>query len=287
MPTSPTPRARRSRSGRTGRCLALAAAFAVAASAGATEPTGATAGGAGRPPAPAPPAAFGGTAFARRLAIADLEGVEPPPPGPAPTAAGLGARSGPAKRELPGGIVVETRCGDGWCVDGLSVRGKVLVAPKPTADEARWLRNGSLERVVRVDWWDDAFVSAYVAETSFEAGAAHANDALRCRTFDARSGRTLTLGDVLPPRFAALVLAKARRLLADENLAIDEVGEALSSGGGYELSPKDFRLARTPGYTGSRPEIVLCAEGAWQSVGGTILELRLEAMPLTYLLGSG
>lgn len=276
------------------RARALALAVASAAWGGAI-PALAADGVAGEAPPSAPAQApgrdapprpqadpYGESSLARRLAIADLEDVVLPS-GLVPTTAALGERHQPGRRELPGDLVVETRCGESWCVDGLSVRGRTLLAAEPTAEERRWVRRGWLERVVRVDWWDESFVSVYVAESSFVEGAAHANNALRCRTFDARSGRALSLRDVLPARSAALVLAKARRLFEDE-VAIEELGHALDFGPGYELRSDGFRLARTDRHGGERPEIILCAQGVACGSDGAMVELRLEAMPVAYLL---
>jgi hypothetical protein len=221
----------------------------------------------------------------RQLEISDLEGIVRPPSGLAETTAALGRRKQAARRELSNGLRIETRCGKNWCIDGLAIADRVLIGAEPDADEARVLRDEDgawLERVIRIAWQDDAFVSVYVAESSFSDGAAHANNHFTCRSFERRAGRAVSLRDVLPATSAKLLLAKMRGLFNPE-VAAEELGETLDTWG-FELKPEGFRFGRTAEYTGSRPEIILCAESASTAHDGAIVELKVEAMPVSYLL---
>jgi hypothetical protein len=77
-------------------------------------------------------------------------------------------------------------------------------------------------------------------------------------------------------------MAKSRGL-PDPNVAIDELGEALGARG-FEFNEQGFRLERTTSYRGSQPEIVLCGESPYASESGSILEVRVEAIPVGYLM---
>ena len=86
----------------------------------------------------------------------------------------------------------------------------------------------------------------------------------------------------MPRASADLLLAKTRRLL-QPSVGLQELGFDLDALG-FDVGVEGFRLGRTRGYGGERPEIILCAEGAYPSASENILELRIEALPVGYLL---
>jgi hypothetical protein len=143
-------------------------------------------------------------------------------------------------------------------------------------DESTWM-----ERVVRIAWQDTSVVSVYVAQSEFSGGAS-ANNSLTCRSYDILRGHLLHLQDVLAKRSVELLLAKARGLL-DANVAIDELGKPLEANG-FEFNEQGFRMDRSTHYHGTHPEIVLCGESPYPSEAGSIVELRIEAIPVGYLM---
>ena len=208
----------------------------------------------------------------------DLPGVERPEPASPlarlaeATTAELPRRERPdPDRTLPAGLRVTTRCRDTWCADGLLVgKKKTLIAPEPRAADRGWLRKGWLERVVRVVWQDEKRVSVYVAESWFEDGSAHVNNALQCRTFDLRSGRVLALADVLPGGAADRALAQARRQLASDDGELGGVKSFKTTKGGFR-----FRAGESGG--DGPPDVVVCAQGPYPSESGTIVEMKVPA----------
>ncbi len=223
----------------------------------------------------------GPTPLARKLNISELDDIVRPES--RPTTAELGRRTRPTREELPGNLTVETRCGRNWCVDGLISNNTVLIAPELQPDEAKALRDPGawLERVIRVAWQDDAHVSAYVAVSEFSGGA-HANNQLSCRSFARKPGRALSLKQVFQPRFAELLLSGTPRLF-DDTVSLEELGEPLDAAG-FQVDPQGFRFGRAGRLKGTRPEVILCAQGPYPSDSGTILELSVEALPVGYLL---
>src|SRR6266571_981620 len=89
--------------------------------------------------------------FGQVVGIDSLDGIVP---ATGITTAALGQRQGDNLLELPQGIRIQTRCRANWCVDGVSAGKRVLVAPAPTAEQARVYRGRGawLERVIRVAW---------------------------------------------------------------------------------------------------------------------------------------
>jgi hypothetical protein len=233
------------------------------------------------------------TGLARVLSIEQLEGIIRPEDagsGPSTTAA-LHGSAYPAELTLPDGVRIQTRCGEGWCVDGLFINGKELIPAAPDRERAKAFQGsgGKWVRVIRVAWQDSSFLSIYIAESSFTAGAAHAVNAFQCRSFDIKTGRGLSLGDVLPLQSAKLLRTKVRALLHDPELALQELGvrENLRelNAESFDLrSLQDFRFARSPQHGAERPEIVLCAQGTFAGNDSLMLELRVEALPVAYLL---
>lgn len=252
--------------------LASAAALTTAAAPAVATPA----------PAPRPETVAPAPRFATPLGIADLEGVVR---ASGVTTAMLGGRAHDSEIELPGDLRVVTRCGAHGCVDGLVAGRRTLIPAALAAAEEKALRDGDgyfLERVVRVPWSDERHVSAYVAESELSGGA-HANNHLSCRTFERAGGRALMLADVLPPRSAALLLAKVQALLDDPNAAIDAgLGfDASTDWSRYHVTPTGFRFASAPG---DAPAILLCAEGTYPLASDSMLEIDPDAVPVRFLL---
>lgn len=189
----------------------------------------------------------------------------------------------PGVVELGDGIRIETRCGDHWCVDGLSIGGLVIAEPRPTPDEIAWLKepddedpsisSSELQRAIRVAWHDESVVSVYLMEATFGSGGNHFNNEMKCRTYDRKTGRALRLRDVLDARTMRL-LPRIRRFVAQD--AMVGVGEELGPGG-FEVTNQGFRLE-------GPSQVVLCAEAPFQ-LGGDIVELRPEqAVKNLYLM---
>lgn len=177
-----------------------------------------------------------GLPVARRVSIRDLFHVRAFDD---LTTAELPRRSAAAKgsREPAVGIEVITHCTPDACVDGVrdAASGSVLVAAALSADDRAALSASDgawLERVARTAYVSARFVSLYIAESSYTGGA-HANNVLTCATFDRRTGREVTLGDVLVG--APHLRARVQALLDHPNLAIDVLGEPLD-GPGFTLS---------------------------------------------------
>jgi hypothetical protein len=205
---------------------------------------------------------------ARRFAISDLDGIVHPV---GITSAALGRRPTQGRKEARDDLVIETRCGKNWCVDGLAVEGRTLIPALPRPDEAKLLREEGawLERVLRVVWQDGTHLSLYVAQSEFSGGA-HANNILRCRTYAKKQGRPLGLGQFLDKRRAGRVLGKTRRWLGGERDGMD------IETAGFTPDAHGFRLETG---AGGRPAVVLCAEGSYPSESDAVIELRLQAIP--------
>ncbi len=236
-------------------------------------------GGAPCEPSPQRPAAPA-RHFATRFGIANLDRIVR---ATGLTTAVLGRRAHDDEIEYPGDVRVITRCGANWCTDGLVAGPRTLIPPVLSGDEARTLSTDDgyfTERVLRVAWSDQRYVSVYVAESEFSGGA-HANNSLGCRTFDRAAGRELSLAEVLPPRSAALLLAKSQTLLEDANAAIDAGFDGLTDWAHYRVNARGFRFADSPG---DSPAILLCAEGVYPLASDSILEIDPEAIPIRFLL---
>lgn len=228
--------------------------------------------------APEPDPSSEGFDLTRRLGIGDLADI-PSPGGPAPTTAALPRRSeGAERRTTWPGLVVHTTCRGDVCLDSLVDDGTTVI--EPTASETP--DEGWIERVVRVPWANGEYVSAYIATSRRTGDAAHANNRLRCHTFRRQNGEPLSLEKVLGESAASRLIAKANSLL-DEACAIEVLGRPLDAAG-YTFTLEGFRFGRTAAHDGPRPEIILCAEGPHPRDSGHILEMRLEAMPVGYLL---
>ncbi len=235
----------------------------------------------------APASAAAEAAFARLLDIGDVVEL------PKLRAVGvtstfiLPARSASQKVEVAPGIHVITRCAARWCVDGLQIDGKLAIAPLPTDDEqtiygAEAPDGFRLERVIAVAFDGERHVSVRVVENQ-ASGGAHATSHLRCLTFDRSTAKLITLHDVIEPAMADRLLLRTRALF-DPNVATDVLGGPLVRTGVPWIPPLDatqFRFERA-GPTGA--ELILCAARS----GDTrhLLELRLEAYPVGYLMGA-
>lgn len=195
----------------------------------------------------------------RLVGIADLADVHLALRG-GPTTAVLENRRRPdPDRPLPGGLRITTRCESGCCVDGLTAGGKVIVAAELDADDRRTCRAGWLDRVVRVVFQDRSTVSIYEARSWFSAGAAHANNQLRCRSFDLATGRPLRLGDVLPRGDAKSAIGRARQAIRAQS---DLAGFTPNAAGiRFQIRGEGVR------------EVQFCAEGAYPLKSDQILEL--------------
>lgn len=151
-------------------------------------------------------------------------------------------------RERMGGLEIRANQGDRWTVDSVvdTRTGAILLDGKPTADERESVREeGSwLQRGVRVLVAGDRWVSVAVGTSWFSAGAAHANNDLRCAALDrAHPGRTAKVSDVAGAR----ALRRARRAVRPNPDALEP------SGGPYTVDPRSF-LVREDGSVG------FCAE---------------------------
>lgn len=199
----------------------------------------------------------------------------------------LPARSTSQKVEVAPGIHVITRCVANWCVDGLQIDGKLAIAPLPTDEEQTIYGveapdGHRLERVIVVAFDGERHVSARIVENQ-SSGGAHATSHLRCLTFDRATAKLITLHDVIEPAMADRLLLRTRALF-DPNLATEVLGGPLIAKGAPWVPPLDatqFRFERS-GPTGA--ELVLCAARAGDT--RTLLEMRLEAFPVGYLLGA-
>jgi hypothetical protein len=167
-------------------------------------------------------------------------------------------------------------------VDGLFIGDRPLLPAELTKEEQMiYQADGAwLERVLRVVWENDKLVSVYVAESEFSGGA-HANNKFRCRTLDRQTGRALTLHDMFPSSSAELLIAKVNALF-DANTAMEVLGHDLETDGSYRITPDGFRLRPVGEVTGGRPEIILCAEGAYPLGSSTLFELPIAALPMKY-----
>jgi hypothetical protein len=202
----------------------------------------------------------------RLVSIRDLPDIKRPPErgspggrGPATTAA-LRPRGRPdPDRPLPGGLRITTRCEHGCCVDGLMAGDRVLLAAAVGAGQRSTCRHGWLERVVRVAYQDETAVSIYVAESSYDDGAAHANNLLRCRTFDLATGHRMMLHDVLPGAQSGKALAAVRRRLRD---SIDFSR--------FTANTTGIRLRKD---ADGRRHVQLCSEGFYPGESESIVEI--------------
>lgn len=213
------------------------------------------------------------------VSVSALDGIVPPT---GITTAMLGQRQADAVVDDDAGLRIVTRCRGHACVDGLTLNGRVLVKPELDAADAAVYRQGNawMERVIRVVWPGQGRVSIYVAESEYSGGA-HANNSLACRTYDTKTGRMLRLRDVMPAASARRVMTRVGALLSDVNRGIDVLGEIVPEG--YSLDERGFRLGRSDSPRGIGPELYLCAEASGPR-GGTVLEIRLDAIPTWYLL---
>ena len=116
--------------------------------------------------------------------------------GPRPNTFGtfVGGRPEPATgvRQERRGVVVRTRGGIDYLVDPA---GPTSI---PYADAA-WLGGegftGDLERIIWITAVTPRHVSVLIGQSEYTEGAAHANNSLRCATFDRQTGREVSLFD--------------------------------------------------------------------------------------------
>jgi hypothetical protein len=215
------------------------------------------------------------------LSISDLPDLRAP--GPGPTTAELARRSSADEgtSEVGPGIAIVTHCIGDSCVDGLedTATGAMLISAALSADEMALVGtdgSGWVERVVRVSYVSDRYVSAYIAESSFSGGA-HANNVLSCATYDRAKARPAPLADVLGG--APHVLPDVQALLNDEDLSMEVLGT--NSEGGLVVRG-DYLL--TQGARGPAAAVVLCADGSYPDASGSVLEIPLDQIPVEYLL---
>jgi hypothetical protein len=226
------------------------------------------------PPATTRPEPESGHVLGRVVDI--FEAVDVPHP-TGVTTFSLPQRTGDAALDVGDGVAVRTLCDDHGCIDGLFEHGKTLIAPRREPDEQ--FDRGTpfeLERVVQVVDRSDDKLSVYVA-TSEYSGGAHANNALGCRTYSRATGRRLRLRDVMPPRSAALVLAKVR-VLFDPIRGLEETGELLPEirVSAEDVDDRNFRVEQRVG----RDHVVLCVSSDYAG----LLEIRVDALPVDFLL---
>ena len=189
------------------------------------------------------------------------------PSAPRPTALVRDRTEPPGgERERLGDVAVVSRCPDSEsCLDGLldGRTGKYLLAPVPTRDEREVLAApGTVQRVVRLVAVSRRYVSVYLGDSTLSSGAAHANNSLDCATYSRRTGRRLTLEDVVPPARARTLRRQARALVADAAERHPGVPTA--------LAPRSFLLDAT----GTR--VSLCT-ARWDS--DTVLRITPPAAP--------
>jgi hypothetical protein len=180
-------------------------------------------------------------------------------------------------RDFGDEVSVQSRCDEHGCVDGLFDHAKTRIAPRRDADEQ--FDRGvpfELERAVQVVDRSEDKLSVYVAISEYSGGV-HANNALHCRTYSRTTGKRLRLRDVIPPRSAALVLAKVR-VLFDPIRGLDETGELLPQirVGADDVDDQNFRVEQH----GGRDHVVLCVSNDH----GDVLEIRVDALPVDFLL---
>ena len=188
------------------------------------------------------------SSIGKGVRISDLPDIVRPT-GPAPTTAELASRHDPGPdRPLPGGLRITTRCEGNCCVDGLMAGDEVLLAPQVDRDLRDHCAEGFVERVVRAAYQDESAVSIYVAESWYFAGAAHAHNRLRCRTFDIATRKPLALRDVVPGAAATRALAHARWMVRN-----------VPTLRGYAPDAKGIRFGS--GNQGRR-DVEFCAEGS-------------------------
>ena len=101
---------------------------------------------------------------------------------------------------------------------------------------------------MRAAYQDESAVSIYVAESWYFAGAAHAHNRLRCRTFDIATRKPLALRDVVPGAAATRALAHARWMVRN-----------VPTLRGYAPDAKGIRFGS--GNQGRR-DVEFCAEGS-------------------------
>jgi len=196
----------------------------------------------------------------------------------------LAARTASQKVEVAPGVHIITRCAARWCVDGLQIDGKLALAPLPTDEEQQIYGEASpdghrLERVVALAFDGDRHVSVHLIENQ-ASGGAHATSHVRCLTFERSKAKLVTLHDVIEPAMADRLMLKTRGLF-DSNTAVGVLGATLDRVGGW-VPPLDATQLRFDRAGPSGAELVLCA--ARQGDTRTLLELRLEAYPVGYLL---
>lgn len=186
------------------------------------------------------------------MEVVELRDLVPQPPWdsprvPRPTAL-VRERTEPpgGARERMEEVAVVSRCPrDGSCFDGLmdGRTGKLLLAPVPTREEREVLEGpGTVQRVVRLVAVSRHSVSVYLGDSTLSAGAAHANNSLGCATYSRRTGRRLTLEEVVPRRRARMLRRQAQALateyaghhwgmpttLAPESFLLDATGTRVS-----------------------------------------------------------
>lgn len=201
----------------------------------------------------------------RRARLVRLSELIPTPPSAVPTTAMLRSRTMPpsGQREQVGDIIVTTQCGPRYCTDGLrdSRSGLDLIPTTLSAEENELVAaSAELERAVRIAHLEESYLSAYKGFTEFSGGA-HANNELTCGTWDRRTGRKVSLSEVLPPAEASALKQRAAVALQE---FLEETGRPR-----YTLDELSFL------YDGARQRVTFCAL-APMVVAGTIIEIPVE-----------
>lgn len=197
--------------------------------------------------------------------LISLETIVSTPPDPFPSTAMVRMRSQPkgGERERIRDVAVVSRCDERSCLDGLrDLRtGRDLLSPEPTRSEKEVLdASGSVQRVVKLAHVGEDFVSVYMGSTELSGGA-HANNNLRCATYDRRTGRPVELAKIVPRAETRILLQRASERL---RTFLHKSGQS-----GYRLSNASFL------YDAASARITFCAEAPTQ-MAGTIIVIPLR-----------
>jgi hypothetical protein len=206
-----------------------------------------------------------------------------------PTSSMVQCRKGSTQEDVGIDVEIITDAGENYCVDGLRDKrmGIDLMKHDLSEDERQILTaGGSVVQRVHLSLETDKYISAYIGQSSYTPGAAHASNGLGCATFDRSAGARMDLGKIIRPEMAMHVIAKVQKLLSDSAYSIEALGSDLSmaGGSGYSVSEAEFLLRRNNQFTGETSlEVVLCAQPP-HALEGTILEISLDDLPVSLLL---
>lgn len=181
------------------------------------------------------------------------------------------ALPGPEGGPHPNDVVVASICRDKLCAEGLSIPGKAQapVVLIRVEDELAAMRRDfgqktetSASSAILVAFHESPLVSVRQVYSGFTEGAAHAINFARCRTFDAVSGKRLSLDELV----GATAVQQIRHWL--HWVKTEGLGDPL----GAELDPTSYLLHRDA--RGLR--LILCATP--ESPEGDHVELQIPGV---------